>query len=512
MKELLAFLLPPAVAFLGLRISRLALGKKIEDDFAFGLRFALGLAVGTVVLSQTILLTALAGINLSGALAWLAIIWGVTEVALLVPTITAKAMEIKFQPGHLWLLLLLPVIYAAWVFGKLSTLEGTLEFDANAFWVFKSKILYLEQGKNLLDTIHQSNLSYAHMDYPMLVPCLYTLGYGLVGGVDEFINKVWPFWMIVALSAAIFSLARFWRRPGPLPVLIVTLLWFLPATMSYIRNEGGTIPMVFCVSMAAILFVRAISEVNMVALSAGILVLVACATTKFEGVIYTALWGSAALVFCWKHGSLQNRMIWKVITMAAICLVPYFCLKLVKPVSHPESDWVHQGMTSPGTVLHRFPQTLFLNVGNRFFSKRYFNWETADKDHLQFAGKWEGLKSFINPELFVLPWLLLILIALSFWKKPKDRTALGMLVAITVTELVILSFAISCLDTMQSDLSKVIDFASNVVGRYYYPFFMSCLLGAAALWIKRDAAAPLTVERPVKVKKASPRQKGGSNQ
>src|SRR5450759_3902794 len=237
MKECIAFLLPPTTAFVGMRINRLVLGQKLEERFGFGLRFALGLAIGMVMFSQAVLLTALAGINLSGLLAWTALIWGVVEACLLSPKLIVNLKQIIFQPGHLWLLLLLPVLYSWWVFGRLCTLEGTIEFDANAFWVFKAKLLYLEQGKNLVDILHQSNLGYAHMDYPMLVPCLYALDYGLVNGVDEFVNKVWPFWMMVALCLAVLSLAKIWKRPHPLPLFIVMLLCFLPASLQFIRKE-----------------------------------------------------------------------------------------------------------------------------------------------------------------------------------------------------------------------------------------------------------------------------------
>ncbi|MGA9450584.1 MAG: hypothetical protein WBW41_04470, partial [Verrucomicrobiia bacterium] len=198
MKEWIAFLLPPAVALAGMRVSRLVLGPKFEERFGLGFQFALGLGVGMLVFSQAVLLAALAGINLSGVLAWGALAWGVVELGLRSSQWGVGVKRIEPQPGHLWLLLLLPVLYSWWVFSRLSTLEGTLEFDANAFWVFKSKILYLEQGGNLLHWMHQSDLAYAHWDYPMLVPCLYVLNYGAVGGVYEFVNKVWPLWMVVA--------------------------------------------------------------------------------------------------------------------------------------------------------------------------------------------------------------------------------------------------------------------------------------------------------------------------
>ena len=161
MKEWIAFLLPPAVAFAGMRLSRLLLGQKFEERFGFGLRLHWGW-LGMLVFSQAVLLAALAGVNLGGVLAWRRSIWGAAEVVLCLPKVAAGLKGNKFRPGHLWLLLLLPVIYSWWVFGRLSTLEGTLEFDANAFWVFKAKILYLEQGKNLLNMLHQSSLGYAH--------------------------------------------------------------------------------------------------------------------------------------------------------------------------------------------------------------------------------------------------------------------------------------------------------------------------------------------------------------
>src|SRR5208282_3442872 len=115
MKEWIAFLLPPATAFAGMRLTRLLLGPRFDDRFGPGLRFAIGLAVGMLVFSQTVLLGALAGINLAGGLAWLALIWGAAEVALLLPLLPKTAAGLKgtkFQPGHLWLLLLLPVIYS----------------------------------------------------------------------------------------------------------------------------------------------------------------------------------------------------------------------------------------------------------------------------------------------------------------------------------------------------------------------------------------------------------------
>ena len=484
MREWLAFMLPPAIAFAGMRLARLVLGQKFEDEFGFGLRFAIGLAVGMLVFSQAVLLTALAGINAARLLAWTAMIWGAVEVVLMCPKSATVLRLIQFRPAHLWLILLLPVLYSWWVFGRLCTLEGTIEFDANAFWVFKAKVLYLEQGKHLMGILHQSSLGYAHMDYPLLVPCLYTLDYGLVNGVDEFVNKVWPFWMMVALCLATLSMGNAWKRPHPLPLLVVTLLCYLPASLRFIRNEGGTIPMVFYTGLTALLMVVAFSFDDEIALAAALLTLAGCAMTKFEGILYAAIWGCATVAFCWRHRWLKNHLLWKVALVAAICLIPYFCFRLAKPVLHPESGWIRDGIASPGTVMRRFPQTWALNIGSRFFSPDYFHWKTADKDHVQWDGQRAGLKSLVNPELSVLPWLLLFLFGFSLWWKGRHRLVLATLVGVIIIEFTILSFITSCLGKMQADVANVINFSSSsdLVGRYYYPFFTACFLGVASVW------------------------------
>ena len=477
-----AFLLPPATALAGMRLARLVLGQKFEAGFGLGLRFAIGLAVGMLAFSQTALLGALAGINLAAGLAWLAIIWGAVEAVLLMLKAAAGLKPFKVQPAHLWLLLLLPVIYSWWVFGRLSTLEGTLEFDANAFWVFKAKILYLEQGKNLLTVLHQSNLAYAHLDYPMLVPCLYVLDYGVAGGVDEFVNKVWPFWMVMALCLGILSLGKVWRRPHPLPVVTVVAFCFLPASLQFIRNEGGTIPMVFFVSLTTLLLLKAISLRDESYLAAGILTLAGCAATKFEGVVFAAVWAGVLLAFCWRRGWVTRTLLWKNILAAGICLLPYVWFRLEKPLLHPESGWWHSGIAAPALTLHRFPQAWFLNVFGRFFNSDFFHWHSVNGNHLQWAGSWTGPGSLVNEQLTVLPWLLLILLVLALWKG-RARLAVGTLTVVMLGVFTVLSFVIACLPNMQSNLSNVIDFSTgNQVGRYFYPFFAAWFLAIAAAW------------------------------
>ena len=489
-QEVIAFILPPATALAGMRLSRWIPGEKFETQFGFGFRFAFGLGVGMVAFTQAVLLCTLIGINAPGLLAWGAILWGGVELVLRAMKFPQAWKLIKFQPAHLWLLLLLPLLYSWWVFGNLSTLEGTLEFDANAFWVFKSKIMYLEQGRDFLAVLHQPNLAYMHMDYPMLVPCLYTFTYGAVGGVDEFVNKVWPFWMMVTLSIGILSLAYTWRRPHPLPIAVVTLIGFLPATIQFIRNEGGTIPMVFAISMATLLAVKAMSEEDDAAPAAIPLAFAVCFCTKLEGVVFSGICSCALLPFFLRRRWFANAAFLRSAVAAIVCLLPYVFYRLTKPVVHPESLWMHDMASNPGAVLHRFPQTLFLNFFARFFGPQFFQWKD-NADHLQWTGQWTGPECLSNAELSVLPWLLLVLLLLSLVFNARGRLTLGLLSGVILVVLAFLSFVISSLSRMQADLAKVIDMTLNVSGRYYYPFFVAWFLGIVSLWFPNKSDLPL---------------------
>jgi hypothetical protein len=318
--------------------------------------------------------------------------------------------------------------------------------------------------------------------------------------VDEFVNKVWPFWMVVALGLGILSLGRFWRRPRPLPIVMLLSFCFLPATLQFIRNEGGTIPMVFFVSLTALLLLRAISARDELCLAASMLALVGCAMTKFEGMVYAALWFCLLLPIGWKYGWLKRDLckrplLWKSALVAALCLLPYGWYRLGRPVPHPESGWWLSGMATPASSLHRFPQAWFLNVFGRFFSTDFFRWRSLDGDHMQWVGQWTGVSSFVNDQLSVLPWLLLALLAFALWQG-RARLALACLSIVMLGVFTLLSLVIACLQRMQGDVLKVIDFsAANQVGRYCYPFFVAWFLAATAAWFN-DSDEPETPPSP----------------
>jgi hypothetical protein len=486
MKELIAFILPPATALAGMRMSRWVLGPKFENDFGPGFQFAFGLGTGMLVFSQAVILFALLGFNAAYLLAWSALAWGAVELVLLAMKLPAMWKSVKFQPGHLWLLLLVPTLYFCWVMGRLSTLEGTMEFDANAFWVFKAKIFFLDQGKALINLLHEPNLAYGHANYPTLVPCLYTLDYGAVGAVDEFVNKVWPFWMVAALCVGILSLGEILQRPRLLPIAIVTLICFLPGTIKYVRWEGGTMPMVFYTTLATITIARILLSNDSSTLALCVLPLTGSIMAKFEGAVYAGLWFGVLFVFYWRRGWLKAFLNWKAALAALVCLLPFVIFRLAKPLSHPDDLWSHELLTSPATVLRNFPWVLYLSVIGTFFSPDFFKWSPDNQIH--WSGHWAGWGSFVNDQTSILSWLLIFLLGISLWKK-NGRVTAALLAAVVIADLAVLSLVMGSLPISQNNNGEIVAISGQAV-RYYYPYLIALFLGLMQIWLM-DRSIPV---------------------
>jgi hypothetical protein len=179
---------------------------------------------------------------------------------------------------------------------------------------------------------------------------------------------------------------------------------------------------------------------------------------------------------------LKKPVLWKSALAAVICLLPYVWYRLDKPVPHPESGWWHAGTASPAAALYRFHQTWFLNICGRFFNSHFFHWQPGNHDHLQWAGEWIGSGGFVNEQLAILPWLLVVMLVLAWWKR-RHRLALGSLSVVMLGVFSVIAFVIACLPRMQGDLANAIEFStSNEVGRYSYPFFTAWFLAVAAAW------------------------------
>lgn len=487
MRELLACLLPPLAALAGMRLNEWLFGRAALEAHGMGLRFAWGLGTGMLLFSQLVVFGAVAGVNLAAILAWTALAWGTVETVLRLRAWWPARVACRPRAAHLWWLALLPVGAALLLTGLLATVEGTLEYDALAFWVFKAKVMFLKQGAEFY-AVHQNPLlTYAHWDYPLLVPGLYTLNYGLHGEVFEFTNKVWPFWMVVAILAAILSVAQFSRRPRLLPAAVVTVVCFVPFTTYWVRMEGATIPTMFHTTLAALTaMLWLLDRVQRHLGGLLLLALAGCVATKFEGAVNVLVWGAALAAVLVRDGGWRERPLHVGLGAAVLCLFPYALFRLSGPLPHPVSNWFELGMESPGAVLLRLPMVVLLNLGHRFFNATGFKWTTGANGELAWSGEWDGLNTFVDEHTHLLAWAILILAPFSWWRLPSARAAQGTLSVVCLGTMLFISFVIACL-MAAIDANE---FATLMVARYFYPLMIAWFVGLLVPWLVMDERLP----------------------
>jgi hypothetical protein len=146
------------------------------------------------------------------------------------------------------------------------------------------------------------------------------------------------------------------------------------------------------------------------------------------------------------------------------------------------------------------PETWFLNLVGRFFNQDFFRWQSPDGERLQWAGQWLGSSSFANQQLSVLPWILVPLLVLAFWRG-RFRVALAWLLAIDLALFSMLSLVIACLPRMQKNLQTVIEFSTTgQVGRYFCPFFIALFLATIATWFDEASPGASTAHAPPEAK------------
>ncbi len=148
----------------------------------------------------------------------------------------------RSHPGN-WLLFMVAILIFAILF-RLAGLAGLTDPDSLR-WMLKAKILYLSAGSEMIRCFSNPAWSFAHLDYPTLVPSLHAATYDSVGHVDEFVTKFWPVWMLFFLAAALASLVRDSKGCFSPALLASLCLLLLPATLQYVQWEGSTMPMIF---------------------------------------------------------------------------------------------------------------------------------------------------------------------------------------------------------------------------------------------------------------------------
>ena len=336
---IISFLLPLAVALAGTRLVRL-LFKELETALSLGELLACGLAVGVFFVTQGILGLRMAGARLEYVLGWAIMLWAAAELVLL---FRQRRRQLP-PPGvrQLWWLLMIPAALMLWCLFQLAGTEGLLEFDAVAFWALKGKIFYYCAGPELWSWFKNPTLAYAHLDYPLTAPLLHAFTYGTIGHVNEFVTKFWNVWMLLLLGVAILGAGKFPHHQPWLIASVASIVVLLPLTVEFTRAEGGTIPSVFFTVISSLQLALGMAEKQPGRIRLGLLLLMATAMVKFEGIVLLGFWSVLLLLDKDSRTAFSGHCagsVWPV-WLAIAGWIPYLIFRLHHPVPHPESAWL----------------------------------------------------------------------------------------------------------------------------------------------------------------------------
>ena len=380
-----------------------------------------------------------------------------------------------------------------WCLFRLAGKEGLLEFDAVAIWAFRAKILFYSAGPELLAWFKNPEMASAKMDYPLLATLLHLFTYGLIGHVDEFVTKFWNQWMLLFLGWAILGAGKFPAKKPWLIVAVVTALILLPMTVEFTRMEGGTIPMVFFAVSSSLQLAIGMAEKQLERIRLGLLLLMATAMVKFDGIVLFGCWGFLLLL-----DKDSRAVFWPLRRIGVVGLLglagwmPYALLRLHGTAPDVESAWPVQLIKNTATVLGIAPMTALAFVSRRFLNNDFASWSAPDNQHAVWQGKWAGLESFVDQATLGLGWVCLLLLVLAWLRGGKLRWTVLRLFLLFV------GFALFMATVWSSARSNPLDYTNSLNGseritggRYIYPVLMSWFVAGFVLLVRATPDQPV---------------------
>lgn len=480
---LVAGVLPLLVTGFGLWLLQILFAFE-GSSMGFGEKFACGLGLGSLFVSQALFGCRLMGLECERAMFWLLLLGG---VALMVRHF--KSVKAAFTPAlRQWSrpasLLVAPhlVLFAALLW--LAAVEGLTEYDAVVGWALKAKIIFLFRGHEIVRWFSEPRLASAHLDYPVLVPALHAFTYGVLGGVDEFVTKFWPVWMAMALVAMILSVCGFPVRNRFLAPVIALVVLCMPVTMQYVLAEGATVPAMFFSGLGCIECTLGIAKSDKKRLWLGLLLLLGSALTKFEGMMVLFMW--ILVVFGWsktRNLLICGRREYVILALAVGLVIPYGTLRLQIPKLDYDQLALQTMVKHPVKIASHVPKIFSILMARQCVDENLAAWTVSNGGRTAWTGKWLGWQSPVNSYNLGWGWLCIILSIVLIYLR-DTRRATVFLVTVVVCFFAFIAAVYCALPYFSNDPQGVIDITGNITGgRQVYPMFLAWGLSLVVLAI-----------------------------
>ena len=171
-----------------------------------------------------------------------------------------------------------------------------VDWDSFAIWGFKAKVLAHEALRPTPVYFHDLNLSYSHLDYPLMVPFLTAGAYAAMGTVDDQTGKLVSVFLDVLLVPLVYVGLRWKLRRLPAACL-AAIPALLPAMFRYAGAGCADLPLTMFYAGSVFYVARWIDRQQREDLILAILFSVFAAFTKNEGLILALINGAVLLGF-----------------------------------------------------------------------------------------------------------------------------------------------------------------------------------------------------------------------
>jgi hypothetical protein len=223
----------------------------------------------------------------------------------------------------------------------------------------------------------------------------------------------------------------------------------------------------------------------------GLLLLMATAMVKFEGMLLLVLW--CLMVALDKDA---RSAFWPPRRMAWIGLlglagwVPYVVFRLHGPVPHPESAWLSLLVGNAGNALQIAPMTCLSILARRFVNNDFAVWSTADNHHAVWHGHWTGLASLFDQATLGVAWVCVLMLVAAWSRGGKLRWTTLRLGAVFLAFAGLIGVIWSSTHSGPLDYAGALDGSADILGgRYMYPVLLSWFVAGVVL-LARTSACP----------------------
>ncbi|MBD3296204.1 MAG: phospholipid carrier-dependent glycosyltransferase [Candidatus Omnitrophica bacterium] len=266
--------------------------------------------------------------------------------------------------GRFMLGILLVQMFSVFVRALVKPIES---YDAIVNFAIKSKIMFLENGLRVSDTLFEG-IGKGHRDYPLLIPAVQTWVYRFMGAHNDVLVKaVYPL-VLVAFMVAVYTVLkrRFDARYG---LLFAFILGTMPQIVNYATIGYADLTFTFLVTTSFLMLLEYFRKNEKGALALSALFLGAGMLTKNEGISF--LFSTVVVLgfFLYKKrggGGHAGVMVKHFLLPLGIILVPWVLFKVRMDLPNTDIDlsgmsWA-RFMENAGHIpfiLNKFQQELF---------------------------------------------------------------------------------------------------------------------------------------------------------